>query len=94
MNSGDSQGNTPLHFTCTNGHSGCAFLLLEAKCSIALSNNRGDTALHQASRYTTCKSMSFTDNILCVKLSVDHNISLTINTVCMGIKQACIQPKY
>ena len=25
----DSQGNTPLHFSCTNGHTGCAFLLLE-----------------------------------------------------------------
>ena len=51
MNCRDAQGNTPLHFTCTNGHNGCAFLLLSGGCHVALANERGDTALHQTARW-------------------------------------------
>merc|ERR1711973_915293 len=47
----DNNGNTALHFCCTNGHIGPAILLLQAGANVHSVNMRGNTSLHDAVRW-------------------------------------------
>jgi len=47
----DGDNNTPLMMCSRNGHLDCVKLLIDRGANIEMSNNKGDTALHEAVRW-------------------------------------------